>query len=370
MTRKALLGTAAVLLLVAAGIAGVKVARSLEPPAAPEVEIPEAFRKRPRVVALVEFSSDPHSAQYLEGVKSEAASLGLSLEVMDAHHDRKGMADLLNNAVLQKVDGILVSHGDPELLHRGVERAVAGGIPVVAFDNDRLGAEIPKIDQNDRKIAEIALTRMLADTHGHANLVLVWVPGYAPMEKRMETYTRMMAAAPEVHEIERFGKVTANSALQTEVAMTEVLKRHPKGTIDAVWATWDEFARGASSAIRKAGRAEIKVYGIDVSNEDLEMIQDPASPWVATVGCSGAAVGRVQVRMLGYRIAGRRVPSSYSLEPVLVAREMLPGPDKPVSLETLAQFVPAFADSEDFTEPWVMALKKMSATHPKDRSRP
>ena len=155
----------------------------------------------------------------------------------------------------------------------------------------------------------------------------------------------------------RFGKATNNTALQTEVEMAEVLKTHPKGTIDAVWATWDEFARGATNAIRKAGRTEIKLYGVDVSNEDLEMIQAPDSPWLATVGCSGVAVGRVQVRMLGYRIAGRPLPASYSLEPVLIAREMLPK-GKQIGLEALPQFLPAFADTKDFTDPWIVSIKE------------
>jgi len=335
---------------------GVKLEVSKPAPSAHD-DVPAAFRRRPRAVVIVEFSSAAHSVQYLEGAKSEAASLGLDLEIMDARNDRKAMIDLLDNAVLQKVDGILISHGDPEQLRKGAERAVAKGIPVIAFDNEIPLPEVTKIDQNDHKIAEMALTRLLADTHGQANLVLVWVPGYAPMDKRMATYTQMMAAAPGLHEIERFGKVTNNTALQTEVAMSEVLKNHPKGTIDAVWATWDEFARGATNAIRKAGRTEIKLYGIDIANEDLEMIQDPQSPWIATVGCPAAAVGRVQVRMLGYRIAGRSVPPTYSLEPVLVAREMLPSGTK-VSLETLHEFVPAFGDTTAFTDPWIVSLKE------------
>ncbi|WP_394832131.1 sugar ABC transporter substrate-binding protein [Pendulispora rubella] len=358
MKKHVALGAVACALMLAAGFVGLRAATSMQASGAGAgVDVPEAFRKRPRVVAIVEFSSSAHASQYLEGVKSEAASLGLALDVMDARNDRKAMADMLDNAVLQKVDGILISHGDPELLRKGAERAVARGIPIVSFDNELPLPEVTMMDQNDHKIAEIGLTRLLKDTGGKANIVHIWVPGFAPMEKRMQTYTRMMAEAPGIHEVERFGKATNNSALQTEVQMAEVLKAHPKGTIDAVWATWDEFARGAAAAIRKAGRSEIKVYGIDVANEDLDMIQDPESPWVATVGCPAAAVGRVQVRILGYRIAGRPVPHYYSLEPVMVAREMLPRGEK-VTLETLHRFVPAFGDTTDFTEPWIMALKE------------
>jgi simple sugar transport system substrate-binding protein len=320
-------------------------------------DAPEAPGKRARVVLITEFSAGTHATQYIDGAKREAAALGLSLEVMDARNDRRRMAELLDNAIVQKVDGILISHGDPEQLLKGAERALARGIPVVAFDCEIPLEAVHKIDQNDHKIAEMGLQRLLKDTQGRANLVHIWVPGYAPMEKRMETFTRLMASNPGVREVERFGKATNNTPLQTEVAMSEVLQKHPKGSIDVVWATWDEFARGAASAIRKAGRSEIKLYGIDISDEDLEMIQDPASPWVVTVGCPPAAVGRAQVRMLMYRIAGKSVPGRYSLEPVLVAREMLPQGQK-VSMDTLHTIVPGFGDTKDFNEPWIATLKE------------
>ena len=323
----------------------------------PADEIPRVFQERVRIVLITEFSAGSHASQYLEGARSEAAALGFNLEVMDARTDRVKMAEMLENAVLSQVQGILISHGDPQLLLKGAQRAVEKKIPVVAFDCEIPLQAVNKIDQNDHKIAELGLTRILQDTGGKANLVQIWVPGYAPMEKRMETYTRFMASHPGLHEVERFGKVTNNTALQTEVAMSEVLAKHPKGSIDVVWATWDEFAKGAANAIRRAGRSEIKLYGIDLSDEDLEMIQDPQSPWVATVGGPPAAIGHVQMRLLAYRIAGLPVPEHYSLDPVLVAREMLPRDEK-VSMGSLHRYVPGFSDVADFNDPWVQKLKE------------
>ena len=42
--------------------------------------------------------------------------------------------------------------------------------------------------------------------------------------------------------------------------------KYPEGEIDAIFATWDAFAIGAAQAVREAGRDEISIYGIDVSN--------------------------------------------------------------------------------------------------------
>jgi simple sugar transport system substrate-binding protein len=347
--------------LCAVALAGLGAFFALRPreavPIAAVDDVPEAFRKRVRIVLITEFSAGAHASQYLEGARSEAAALGLTLEVLDARNDRQKMAELLENAVLSQADGIMLSHGDPQSLLKPAQRAVEKGIPVVAFDCELPLLAVNKLDQNDHKIAELGLSRLLQDTQGKANLIHLWVPGYTPMDKRMEAYTRFVAEHPGLREIERFGKVTNNTALQTEVAMNEVLQKHPKGSINVVWATWDEFAKGADSAIRKAGRSEIKLYGIDLSDENLELIQDPTSPWIATVGVPPAAIGRVQVRLLAYRIAGYPVPERHSLQPVLVSREMLPRDEK-VSMASLHKYVPGFGDATDFNDAWIQKLKE------------
>lgn len=328
-----------------------------EAPTAAVDEVPAAFRKPLRIALIVEMSTGAHATQYLEGARSEAAALGLNLEVLDARNDRQKMAEMLENAVLSQADGIMLSHGDPHSLLKGAQRAVDKGLPVVAFDCELPLPAVNKMDQNDHKIAELGLSRILQDTNGKASLVHIWVPGYAPMDKRMEAYTRFVAKHPGLRELERFGKVSNNTSLQTEVAMNEVLQKHPKGSIDVVWATWDEFAKGAGSAIRKANRDEIKLYGIDLSDENLALIQDPTSPWIATVGVSPAAIGRVQVRLLAYRIAGYPVPERYSLQPVLVSREMLPRDEK-VTMASLHKYVPGFGDATDFNDEWIQKLKE------------
>lgn len=91
----------------------------------------------------------------------------------------------------------------------------------------------------------------------------------------------ILKSNPDIKEIATFGSAQ-NPALDTQAKMEAVLKQYPKGEITAVWAAWDEFAKGAARAIQQAGRTEIKVYGIDMSDEDLQMIQDPKNPWVAS----------------------------------------------------------------------------------------
>lgn len=297
-----------------------------------------------RWVALItEFSTGDHAQQYIEGVHEEALALGLRLEVMDAKNNRSRMARMIDDATLRNVDGIMISHGSPEPLMPSVRRSLRRSIPIVAFDCEIPLPEVVKLDQDDHRIAELALESIIADTGGEADLALIWVPGYAPMEKRMDVYTRVMAEQPKLREVTRFGRVADNTALYTEITMQSVLQSHPAGTIDVVWATWDEFAKGSARAIMRQGRKEIRLYGVDISNTDLQMLQAPENPWVATVGVDPKAVGKIQVRMLAHAILGHALPERYSLQPVLITKSMLPK-DVPVTMADLHRYVPGWGD--------------------------
>jgi simple sugar transport system substrate-binding protein len=299
------------------------------------------------IALVIEFTNAEHSKQYLEGVREEAKRLGVRLEILDAKSNRKEMAHMIDDAILRDADGIMISHGSPEALTASVKRSLDRGIPVVAFDCEIPLPEVTKIDQDDKRIAEMSLRRILKNTGGKANLVLIWVGGYAPMDKRMNVYRRFMTEHPGFKEVVRFGEATADTAMYTQINMKSVLDSHPVGTINVVWATWDEFAKGAAQAIKDAGRTEIKLYGIDVSNEDLKYLQDPNSPWIETVAVDPRSIAKVQLRLLVRAIKGDKIPERYALTPRLITKTMLPK-DVRVTMDNLHKYVPDWGGTEEF----------------------
>jgi simple sugar transport system substrate-binding protein len=299
------------------------------------------------IALVIEFTNAEHSKQYLEGAREEAERQGVRLEILDAKSNRKMMAHMIDDAILRDADGIMISHGSPEALTASVKRSLNRGIPVVAFDCEIPLPEVTKIDQDDKRIAEMSLRRILKNTGGKANLVLIWVGGYAPMDKRMNVYRRFMSEHPGLKEVVRFGEATADTAMYTQINMKSVLDSHPVGTINVVWATWDEFAKGAAQAIKDAGRTEIKLYGIDISDEDLKYLQDPNSPWIETVAVDPRSIAKVQLRLLVRAIKGEKIPERYSLTPWLVTKTMLPK-DVKVTMDTLHKYLPDWGVTEEF----------------------
>jgi simple sugar transport system substrate-binding protein len=319
-------------------------------------EIPEKLKKPLKIAAISQLSIGTFSSQYIAGVQAQVKQFGGEVQVYNSDNDLAKMASYIDTAVSQKVDGILLDHGRADALLPSVKKAIEAGIPVIAFDNDLRIPGVTVIDQDDFSLAWNSLRTLAQDLNGKGNIVYVWVGGFAPMENRNVIYNAFKQRYPDIKEIAKFGNATNNTALDTQTQMEAILQKYPKGQIDAVFAPWDEFAKGVTRAIQQAGRNEIKVYGIDLSDEDLQMIQQKNSPWVATTATDPTEMGKIQVRFLYQKIAGETVPQVYSVEPHLVEKKNLPS--QSITMNQLGKYIQSWGATQTATSPWMEKLAK------------
>lgn len=313
--------------------------------------------KGKKIALIMQFNIGTFSAQYVEGVKEEVKKFGGEVSVFASDNDLTKMASNVNVAITQQFDGILTDHGTAEALQAGVQKAVDSKIPVVSFDAALQIPGVTVLEQGDQKMAEMTLEQMGKDMGGKGNIVKVWVAGFAPMERRQVAYQQFIAKNPDIKEIATFGAASANTALDTQAQMEAILKQYPnKGDISAVWTAWDEFAKGAARAIQQAGRDEIKVYGIDMSDEDLQMIQDKTNPWVASAAVDPKDIGRVQVRYLYQKLHGDATDDRVVLDPVFVHRDALPA--EQVSTTELSKYVDGWGASQQGLQDWMKDYEK------------
>ncbi|AJS58026.1 LacI family transcriptional regulator [Paenibacillus sp. IHBB 10380] len=308
-----------------------------------------------RIALIMEFNTGTFSQQYVQGVTEEVEKFGGTLTKFVADNDKAKMASLLDSAVTQRFDAILTDHGSPEVLTPGVKKATDNNIPVIVFDS---GVEVPGVtvlSQDDQQMAELTLTQLKKDIGGKGNIVKVWVAGFAPMERRQVSYAKFMKENPDIKEVATFG-TSQNPALDTQTQMEAILKQYPKGEISAVWTAWDEFAKGASRAIQQAGRNEIKVYGIDMSDEDLQMIQDPNNPWVASAAVDPKDIGRIQVRYAYQKLHGDKTDDAVVLNPVYVSNDQLP--KEQISTSELSKYVEGWGGSKQGLQDWMKDYSK------------
>ncbi|ANU09462.1 ribose ABC transporter ribose-binding protein [Planococcus antarcticus DSM 14505] len=310
-----------------------------------EAEVSDHPLAGKEIALIMQINLGTFSAQYIAGVEEQVERFGGKATVFTSEGDLAKMASNLDAAINQGVDGILIDHGTKEALNQGVEKALEAGIPVVAFDTGIEVEGVVSLEQGDQQMAEMTLDKLAEDYGGQANIVKIWTAGFAPMERRQIAYEKFLTDNPGIKEVTAFGAATNNTALDTQSQMEAVLKQYPnEGEITAVWASWDEFAKGAVRAIEQAGRTDIKVYGIDMSDEDLQLMQKEGSPWLASAAVDPADIGRIQVRYLYQLLNGEQPEEKVILEPVFVEAENLP--EEAVTTDELSEYVEGWGASD------------------------
>jgi simple sugar transport system substrate-binding protein len=324
--------------------------------------VPERFAtgEGAKIKVIRKIGGDDHTAQYLAGAKEEGESLGFEVDVFTANGDSAKFLDAIDQAATQDYDGVIISHGDDAATVEGVKKLKEAGKKVVTFDSNPDIASVGGVtltSQDDEALAKLALDQLVKDTGGEANIVYLWVDGFPPMVRRNAVYQETLKNNPGLKEVERFGVAAADTSVQTQNAVAAMLNKHPKGEIDAIFATWDAFAIGATRAIQEAGRNEIKIYGIDVSNADLQEIQAENSPWKYTAAVDPKLIGAVNLRILAKKLAGEETPETFNLEASLISQEDLRKADGAVNMVNLTEIVEGWGTSTAFEEDWMKVLK-------------
>lgn len=327
---------------------------------AQQAAIPEKLQKPLKIALVTRITTGSFFAQYSQGIKDQVSAFGGELKIFDSNNDLAKMASNVEAAVNEKVDAILINNGTAQALDPAVRKALDAGIPVVSYDSDLSLPGTTSINQDDYLLAWQSLKQLATDLNGQGKIGVLWVAGYLPMERREVIIEAFYKRYPKFQEVARAGSVTSNTALDTQAQVDAWLKKFPeKGDLDAIYTTWNEFTRGAYQALKQAGRKDIPIYGIDLTEEDLPLFQAEDSPWVAASATNPTDIGQVQTRLAYQKAAGETVPADVSIEPHLVLKSHLP--KETISFADLGKYVPGWGSSEAAKSPWMEALSKGSS---------
>lgn len=229
-----------------------------------------------------------------------------------------------------------------------VKRIAAAGIAVAAFDTDVNGS-VPGVtvsQQDDASLANASFGQLVKDFNGQANIIKLWVAGFPPMERRQAAYQQLLKQHPGIHELESIGAVSSDVQGDTANKVGAVLAKYPKGKIDAIWGTWDAFTQGAYKALKENGRTEIKLYSIDISNQDLQLMREAGSPWQVSVAVDPKLIGAVNLRLVANKIAGESTPDSYQFKATVIPQALLLAQPGPVNVAGLAKDHPRLGQQQ------------------------
>lgn len=311
-----------------------------------------------KIAVIRNLGADEHTAQFLAGATEEGTSLGFTVDTFTTNGDNAKFEDTFNQVLIGGYDGIVVSHGQDNA-QALIEQAIEAGIPVVGFDTAATVDGVTITAQDDKSLAKLSLDALIAANPGKTpKIIKMWVAGFPPMERREVVYQEYIAAG-KIEEVVHVGEVGdfTNVAGLNANAIGSLLAKYPVGDIDAVWASWDAFATGAFTALKENNRTEIKIFGIDVSNADLQMMQEENSPWFMTAAADAKLVGSVNMRLLAKKIAGEEVPATVEIPATTIYQEELMAAGGSVTVETLKDVYDTWGKSDLYNETWMDALR-------------
>lgn len=233
-----------------------------------------------RIAVIRNLGSDDNTTQFVAGAIQEGRKLGFKVSTFLSNGDDARFQDFVNQAISQKYDGIILSHGKAPYASGLVKHIADAGIKVSVFDTP-VDTPVPGVTvtaQDDASLAQASLGQLIQDFHGKANILKLWVAGFPPMERRQVVYEKLLKENPGIHQLESIGAVSSDVQGDTANKIGAILAKYPKGKIDAIWGAWDAFSQGAYKALQENGRTEIKLYSIDVSNQDLQLMREKNSP--------------------------------------------------------------------------------------------
>lgn len=199
------------------------------------------------------------------GAEAAGKDLGIRVEY-NASGDPGQQAKLIDNAVAQGVDGLVVSMANPEALRPSVEKAVAAGIPVVTINSGeaesaKFGAFV-HVGQSE-SLAGQAAGRRLADARRTKMLCVIHEAGNIGANQRCEGATKAFGNATTL-------QVDINNPTDAQSRIKGALEADR--SIDAVLTLNSQVAARAVDAVREAGSAAT-VATFDLNSDVVEALR-------------------------------------------------------------------------------------------------
>jgi len=200
------------------------------------------------------------------GADQAAADLGVTVDY-NSDPDPTRQAELIDNAVSQGVDGIVVSMANPDGLRDSVEAAVAAGIPVITINSGQaqsaeFGA-ITHVGQDETTAGEAVGERLNQEGQTGKVLCVIHEAGNVGLEDRCSAVAATYGGTVENLQVD--GTDTA------QVQDTILSKLQSDPSVSVVLGLQGQVAVAAVSAVADAGSsAEVDTF--DISKDVTDAI--------------------------------------------------------------------------------------------------
>jgi ribose transport system substrate-binding protein len=217
-------------------------------------------------------ATEANNARYIKGAEKAAAERGWEVSVIDAQGSadqaNAGMQNLAQRGVKAMVDMVFPVSS----IGAGLAAADEAGIPVATWGGG-LGGSVIATNGSGGPMAVPIVEMMVEDLGGKGDVLALTYRTGEVCRNREVVMDEILAAHPDIKVTKNEVRIPGYFEDGAQYA-TAWLALHPPGSGPlAIWGCWDDPSIGAISALRQAGRDDVKVYGINGNAQALENIQ-------------------------------------------------------------------------------------------------
>ena len=282
-----------------------------------------------KVAVVRNLANGDHTQQFLAGCVEEGEKMGMEVKTFVTDGDDARCQETVAQVIAQDYDAIIVSHAQLSYAYDMLVPAIDKGMKVVTFDSmpheggdpeAALLAGVTSTAQNDVALAELSLGYMMEEfeaaggTYPMKVLKTFMGPGVPPLDRRNTVYTQLEADG-KIETVATIAPSDNANARGDMTAKTEaILPTIKEGDVDAIWGCYDELAKGVLQALNDAGRTDIPMYTIDVSNDDIQLMVSNPDVWKSTAAVDPKLIGTVNMRLVALKLMGEETPEYFNLD--------------------------------------------------------
>jgi ribose transport system substrate-binding protein len=217
------------------------------------------------VVAFAQdtMANDWRAAQVRDIRNALAGHPDIEFRFSDAAGDTARQVQDIGRFAAEKVDVLITSPRDAELMREPIARVYRSGIPVILLSRRVTGEEFTHfVTADNRAIARQAAQYLARRLDGKGNiLILQHIPSTTPGQLRTEGFLDEIAKHPGI-KVSAIKRADSQRALAIQKVAEALAEKLP---FDAIYAQSDSMAIGAILALKKAGLdpKRIPITGID-----------------------------------------------------------------------------------------------------------
>lgn len=254
-------------------------------------------------------------------LRDEAAEQGgITLIETDGENSAPKQTADVEAAIIQGVDGIIISPIDTVAMAPVLQQAVDEGIPVVTIDRRVDGVEgILSHVGADNVIGGEAQGQLIIDTFpdGATIVNLQGQPGSSPAIDRNQGLHNVIDPVAETYQI--VAEQTANFSRSEAVGVTEAILAGLAEAPDVIVAANDDMALGALQVVQEQD-LDVAVIGFDALPEALGSVRDGGLLATIEQFPGGQSRGAVQA-LVAYLRDGVEPPPVTLLSPIAITAE-------------------------------------------------